>query len=266
MARSTRLSRGASWWQAGLRVGVASALLLALHAWTPRVPGALAYTSCSGSHINFDGPYGGQGVWGANAYQSTRQASYCSGSSGSYNLIAVFTMVQGNPLKIDAYAQSGYAEVNGSYSTMQWYVEYKEDNTHNHVRELGPQQTGLSGSPSTGSTHQYTVSYENNYGDMGMWIDPNEVLFTPFNPWGNWPGPWVPQWTGETDDAGDNSPGTTSAHASFTSMGIQTTIGNSFVAPSGLSVFANNPQCYSGGFVGSGETAFDIWDSGASGC
>lgn len=249
-----------------IRALIACGLVLVVPPGLFRASEALANGSCGTSSIYFDGPYSTQlGVWGERAWLTTRQAPFCTGSGYPSNLITAFSMMQANPAKFNGYAQSGYMEIQGTYSSMQYFAEYKKDNTTPFVRVIGPTGTGLGSTPTTGSNHEYSAGYDGSFNDIRIYVDNSEILDSNFNPYGYWPGPWGPQWTGETHDTGDNVPGTSTAHASFTYMGVQTQCwGCAFSTPSGLSLFNNNANCYAGAYGSTDESAFDIWEY--SGC
>jgi hypothetical protein len=228
---------------------------------------ALANSSCAGANVWHDGAYSNTGVWGAHSYIVTRQAPFCTTSTSSSNLISAWTMVQSYPFGsnvVDGYMQSGYAEVYGQFSTMQWYAEYRQSDSYPYHRELAG-QTGLLGTPSSGSTHQYTESYDSLYPYGVMYIDNSEVMDTNFNPYNYWHGPWLPMWAGETHDTGDSIPGNINAHTTFSSMGMQLSQGGGFTGAYNETIRDDVSNCYAWNYPNFNDTTtLEIWEE--SGC
>lgn len=231
---------------------LAAAVLPLVFAIGPFVPGggsvqpAFANGPCTGLLYHFDGQTASVATWGAMANIVLQDSAFCSGSTSSANHISAWALVNGAGSQYEL-AQAGYIKVYGTDSTPRNFAEYDDDYNNYGFKYLG-------GIPPNGSNNFYYDEYDTSSHTEDMVVNDTYMLQTSFDPDGDWPGPWEPQYLGEVHDAGDEMPGTSSARVSFTNVQYEPNYGGGFTTPYGESPTQDQgcQQWYD-------NSAFDIW-------
>jgi hypothetical protein len=183
-------------------------------AFGPSVQAAFASGSCgSSSAANFLGYDESHSGWGAEAYVTTRVASFCSGTDpiGSQDRTASWSMI--TPSSKPEGAQSGYVKFNNGNSNYYIFSQYTDlDKQSNYPATVCTNIT-----PTTtccGDVNEYYSLYSSSSGGIEMWwvngSGTNYKLATTYyNPTVSylndnyWPGPWVEQFNSETYNTGN---------------------------------------------------------------
>lgn len=229
-----------------LKRGLALALMCSVFVAVPAVisespAGAL---SCGTSESWFAGtsPTPQTNYYATTQLTTQPVLSLCTTETDSWSL--AWVMIADNAG--DGWTQSGYVW-RPAYSTSYLFAQYSKNGSSWYTAFYN----------SAPSTAQYYVEYDFTNADMFMVAHAVTLLTTPWDPDTEWTTPWLPEWEGEVNYSNNDVPGSQSATANFSSMGIKTSRGGSVVNPSGLSLDMSTSNF--GAAWDTSQSAFHIW-------
>lgn len=196
------------------------ALAIALAAPMGLATAAHAEVYTCGTHGNLHDGYG-NGSNDSNSWEGTsativvRHGSVCDTDTSSNNTSSAWTMV--NAFNTAGWAQSGYIRWYGS--SIYHFAQYRRNSSTAWVTKIG--STALT----AGSSYKYWQQSIYN-SSAGQWqirdnVNSTVLLQTNFNTFSYWNEPFSVQWSGETDYAQSDVPGSSSATAKFSNMQVQ---------------------------------------------
>jgi hypothetical protein len=229
---------------------------------------ALAANTCQGAIMQFDGwtDSANQG-WGTSANITTRVPAFCTTTDASNDFIYAWSMIEDT--NGNNYAQIGYRINHGSGTTYIW-SEYKYSSCGGGFCDsTGP-------ATSNGQNYQYYEDFDTYiYYDIDMGYGGTLLDATAYDPSctcvgaNYWPGPWKHQFFGENYNAGDDVPGLSTSHATFSSLGWEQNPNSSGARPPTFSLITSHstPPDYSQNYYCTQQnsaSSFDMWT--ASSC
>jgi len=207
-----------------------------------------------------DGGRGNDGTWSSHAWITTDNPPFCWGSDPNANTddISAWSMVRGQ--SGSEYAQTGYIRKETWTDGFEhFFMAYRDTHMTEQFQSFGISYVG--------ENHKYEQYFNQPRGDIQLWEDSNLLAVTPFNPYGDWTGPWNSEWSGETKDGGDAMPGTLpypNNTVNFTYVSYEPSIGGSWQQEFSYNLLNSEPQYYYYASENNypSEAAFSIWTQG----
>lgn len=229
------------------------ALTLAASLVGPHMTPASAVACAGGPTSYFDGFYhdidSGYAFEGASAYIVVRPSALCSGDTdGGTNFSNAWSMIAGSSTTQSLeYAQSGF-ETRAGHATMHFaqYASPAGGVTTKYVSTL------------LNERHAYRSLWSPTCHCVRMTVDSTLFLQTPFNPYGIWQSPFVPQFFGEASYFTNPMPGTASSPTAFSALGAQR-VSDDVLVSMPCTMLADNDNPTAWGRSASSCMAFNIW-------